>query len=131
MLFSSAVSSYGSINRYVSLPRCKFETLKSNSVGDSRSAAPGSSLNSRQQIIGRPIHGRRRTARGSSAKRAMEISTPKEIEEAQFAESEVLVSSDVAEELIPEALVWASLHGLVVGDRSVENSGKIAGVEGR
>ncbi|CAM6100484.1 unnamed protein product [Calypogeia fissa] len=44
------------------------------------------------------------------------------------APSDTLVPEHVAAELIPEALVWASLNGLVVGDRAVENSGTIPGV---
>eukprot|EP01018_Ginkgo_biloba_P027467 Gb_14703 [translate_table: standard] len=38
------------------------------------------------------------------------------------------VSPELVKELLPEALVWASLHGLVVGDRAVKRSGQIPGV---
>lgn len=38
------------------------------------------------------------------------------------------VSPVLAKELLQDALVWASLHGLVVGDRAVQSSGQIPGV---
>ncbi|KAG6646064.1 hypothetical protein CIPAW_08G167300 [Carya illinoinensis] len=34
----------------------------------------------------------------------------------------------LVEEMVYEALVWSSLHGLVVGDKSVQRSGKVPGV---
>ncbi|XP_059076874.1 glutathione synthetase, chloroplastic-like [Cryptomeria japonica] len=40
----------------------------------------------------------------------------------------VIPSFEVAKELLPNALVWASLHGFVVGDRAVQRSGHIPGV---
>ncbi|KAJ7548077.1 hypothetical protein O6H91_08G116300 [Diphasiastrum complanatum] len=39
-----------------------------------------------------------------------------------------LVPPNLASELVPEALAWASTHGLVMGDKSIENSGKVPGV---
>lgn len=38
-----------------------------------------------------------------------------------------IVPQELAEQILPEALAWASLHGIVMGDRSVENSGTIPG----
>ncbi|GLJ08395.1 hypothetical protein SUGI_0087950 [Cryptomeria japonica] len=40
----------------------------------------------------------------------------------------VIPSFEVAKELLPNALVWASLHGFVVGDKAVQRSGHIPGV---
>ncbi|KAH7654299.1 Glutathione synthase protein [Dioscorea alata] len=39
-----------------------------------------------------------------------------------------LSSSDLLPDLIYEALVWSSLHGLVVGDKSIQRSGTVPGV---
>ncbi|KAL3702413.1 hypothetical protein R1sor_020435 [Riccia sorocarpa] len=129
MLSSSLLLADGSITScYVALPNGKVDALLSNALGDSRSAALVLNSKSGFKLFGGFTYGRRRKTLGLFARRAMETSTPREIEEAQFSESEALISLGVAEELIPEALVWASLHGLVVGDKSVENSGKIAGV---
>ncbi|BBN00343.1 glutathione synthase [Marchantia polymorpha subsp. ruderalis] len=66
---------------------------------------------------------RRATESSSSSSSAL-----KEMEEVQFAESEALVPAGVANDLVPEALVWAALHGFVVGDRSVASSGTTPGV---
>eukprot|EP00897_Mesotaenium_endlicherianum_P003739 jgi/Mesen1/3393/ME000192S02564 len=44
------------------------------------------------------------------------------------AESPGLVSQSLADELVDRALVWASLHGLVVGDKNHEASGTHPGV---
>ncbi|XP_020254703.1 glutathione synthetase, chloroplastic-like isoform X4 [Asparagus officinalis] len=38
------------------------------------------------------------------------------------------VAPDLVEEMVHEALVWSSLHGLVVGDKSAERSGTVPGV---
>ncbi|WOL04530.1 glutathione synthetase, chloroplastic [Canna indica] len=36
--------------------------------------------------------------------------------------------SDLVEKMVYDALVWSSLHGLVVGDKRVQNSGTVPGV---
>ncbi|KDO44986.1 hypothetical protein CISIN_1g008309mg [Citrus sinensis] len=38
------------------------------------------------------------------------------------------VDQDLVQKMVYDALVWSSLHGLVVGDRSVQRSGKVPGV---
>ncbi|URD77629.1 glutathione synthetase [Musa troglodytarum] len=38
------------------------------------------------------------------------------------------VPSDLVEKMMYDALVWSALHGLVVGDRRVQNSGTVPGV---
>ncbi|MFS8009403.1 putative glutathione synthase [Helianthus anomalus] len=38
------------------------------------------------------------------------------------------IDSELVQKLVHDALVWSSLHGLVVGDRNVERSGLIPGV---
>lgn len=38
------------------------------------------------------------------------------------------ISPDLLQQLVSEALVWSSLHGLVVGDKSVQRSGIVPGV---
>ncbi|RWR93670.1 glutathione synthetase, chloroplastic isoform X1 [Cinnamomum micranthum f. kanehirae] len=38
------------------------------------------------------------------------------------------ISPDLLQQLVSEALVWSSLHGLVVGDKSVQRSGTVPGV---
>ncbi|KAI3794579.1 hypothetical protein L1987_37211 [Smallanthus sonchifolius] len=38
------------------------------------------------------------------------------------------IDSELLQKLVHDALVWSSLHGLVVGDRSVERSGSVPGV---
>lgn len=44
------------------------------------------------------------------------------------AETAGIVPQELAEQIVCEALAWASLHGLVIGDKAVEDSGKIPGV---
>ncbi|CAN1232845.1 Glutathione synthetase, chloroplastic [Linum perenne] len=38
------------------------------------------------------------------------------------------IDEDLVKEMVYDALVWSSLHGLVVGDRSVQRSGTVPGV---
>ncbi|KAJ0703935.1 putative glutathione synthase [Helianthus annuus] len=38
------------------------------------------------------------------------------------------IDSELVQKLVHDALVWSSLHGLVVGDRNVERSGLVPGV---
>ncbi|KAE8010148.1 hypothetical protein FH972_006539 [Carpinus fangiana] len=38
------------------------------------------------------------------------------------------IDQDILQEIAYDALVWSSLHGLVVGDKSVQRSGKVPGV---
>ncbi|KAI3798533.1 hypothetical protein L1987_33810 [Smallanthus sonchifolius] len=38
------------------------------------------------------------------------------------------IDSELLQKLVHDALVWSSLHGLVVGDRNVERSGSVPGV---
>ncbi|XP_065853597.1 glutathione synthetase, chloroplastic [Euphorbia lathyris] len=38
------------------------------------------------------------------------------------------IDDDLVAKMVYDALVWCSLHGLVVGDRSVQRSGKVPGV---
>ncbi|XP_020527125.1 glutathione synthetase, chloroplastic isoform X1 [Amborella trichopoda] len=38
------------------------------------------------------------------------------------------IPEELVEEMVTEALVWSSLHGLVVGDKDVQMSGKVPGV---
>lgn len=42
-------------------------------------------------------------------------------------ESSGVVPEELAKQIVPEALAWASLHGIVMGDKSVESSGTIPG----
>ncbi|KAK4596045.1 hypothetical protein RGQ29_014215 [Quercus rubra] len=38
------------------------------------------------------------------------------------------IDQDLIEEMVYDSLVWSSLHGLVVGDKSAQRSGKVPGV---
>uniref|UniRef100_A0A6M2EZ30 Glutathione synthetase n=1 Tax=Populus davidiana TaxID=266767 RepID=A0A6M2EZ30_9ROSI len=38
------------------------------------------------------------------------------------------IDEELVQKMVDDALVWSSLHGLVVGDRSVQRSGKVPGV---
>ncbi|XP_062144107.1 glutathione synthetase, chloroplastic [Alnus glutinosa] len=38
------------------------------------------------------------------------------------------IDQDLLQEMVYDALVWSSLHGLVIGDKSVQRSGKVPGV---
>ncbi|XP_052302424.1 glutathione synthetase, chloroplastic [Populus trichocarpa] len=38
------------------------------------------------------------------------------------------IDEELVQKMVYDALVWSSLHGLVVGDRSVQRSGKVPGV---
>ncbi|KAF5193624.1 Glutathione synthetase protein [Thalictrum thalictroides] len=38
------------------------------------------------------------------------------------------INPDLLQQMVYDALVWCSLHGLVVGDKSVQQSGKVPGV---
>ncbi|CAB4315557.1 unnamed protein product [Prunus armeniaca] len=38
------------------------------------------------------------------------------------------IDQELVEKIVYDALVWSSLHGLVVGDKSVQRSGKVPGV---
>ncbi|KAI3440408.1 Glutathione synthetase (GSH-S) [Psidium guajava] len=40
----------------------------------------------------------------------------------------VEIDQDLVDKMVYDALVWSSLHGLVVGDRNVKRSGKVPGV---
>ncbi|MCO5548134.1 hypothetical protein L7F22_001592 [Adiantum nelumboides] len=38
-----------------------------------------------------------------------------------------IVPQELAEQILPEALAYASLHGILMGDKSVESSGRVPG----
>lgn len=38
-----------------------------------------------------------------------------------------IVPQELAEQIVSEAVAWASLHGILMGDKSIENSGKVPG----
>eukprot|EP00250_Pteridium_aquilinum_P001310 c11521_g1_i1 orf=94-1761(+) len=42
-------------------------------------------------------------------------------------ENSGIVPQELAEQIVPEALAWASLHGILMGDKSIKSSGTIPG----